>query len=99
MTATQVQVHTHPVPFFLSTVTHLSPFPNKVGGQRVTLVSTFPTAPFRTGQAPFKESGSPGPQVIFPGLLHHPAQRQHSTISGPRNPVSPSRRLPRSSCS
>jgi len=27
MTATQVQVHTHPVPFFLSTVTHLSPFP------------------------------------------------------------------------
>jgi hypothetical protein len=32
---------------------------DRVGSQRVTLASTFPTAPLRTGRTPFSVSGSP----------------------------------------
>src|SRR5258708_39715869 len=32
---------------------------DRVDGQRVTLASTFPTVPLRTGRTPFSVSGSP----------------------------------------
>jgi len=37
---------------------------DRVGGQRVTLASTFPTTPLRTGRTPFSVSGSPKMSVL-----------------------------------
>ena len=45
---------------------------DEVGRQRVTLAGTFPTAPSRTGQAPFSASGSP---VARTSLVRRVARR------------------------
>ncbi len=73
---------------------------NRVGGQRGTVhafdlpeytlssisASPFPTAPLRTGRAPFSASGSPGPQFIFPGLSHPPVQHRYLPSEQPCTP-------------
>src|SRR5258706_14873141 len=55
---------------------------DRVDGQRVTLASTFPTVPLRTGRTPFSVSGSPK----VSSLSHDPLVT-HSSLSPLRFPV------------
>src|SRR5258708_22121983 len=70
--------------FYVRYRTRICDLHDRVDGQRVTLASTFPTVPLRTGRTPFSVSGSPKVSS-----LSRPNHRKRTINKNNRHPTTP----------